>query len=127
MFGIGMTELMVIMVIALIVIGPSKLPDLARALGKAMAEFRKATQDISEGLHLDGEFQKVKGELIDSIHGIEKPFHREDPGQPQEKETPYKDFDEMVGAREKEKNEGKQEKGEWDRVSHRETEKDERG
>ena len=40
MFGIGIPELIIIMVIALIVIGPSKLPELARALGKGMAEFR---------------------------------------------------------------------------------------
>jgi len=46
MFGIGMPELMVIFVIALIVIGPAKLPELARSLGKMLGEFRRATDDF---------------------------------------------------------------------------------
>lgn len=50
MFGIGMPELMVIMVVALIVLGPKRLPDVARALGKGLAEFRRATADINEEL-----------------------------------------------------------------------------
>ena len=50
MFGIGPTELIVILVIALLVLGPTRLPELARALGKAMGEFRRATSDISEEL-----------------------------------------------------------------------------
>ena len=46
MFGIGMTELMVILVIGLVVIGPKKLPGLARSLGKSLAEFRRASDDM---------------------------------------------------------------------------------
>ena len=46
MFGIGMTELMVILVIGLIVIGPKKLPELARSLGRGLAEFRRASNDL---------------------------------------------------------------------------------
>ncbi|MFQ5477776.1 MAG: twin-arginine translocase TatA/TatE family subunit [Candidatus Binatia bacterium] len=50
MFGLGPTELIVILVIALLVIGPKKLPDLARSLGKGLAEFRRATSDITTEL-----------------------------------------------------------------------------
>ncbi len=46
MFGIGMTELLVILTIALIVIGPKKLPELARSLGKGLAEFRRASSEM---------------------------------------------------------------------------------
>jgi len=94
MFGIGFPELIIIMVLALIVIGPSKLPDLARALGKGMAEFRKATQEmkenlaldegiqevqkatqeIKENLALDKDLKEVKDGLIDSISGLDRPL-----------------------------------------------------
>ena len=48
MFGVGMPELMVVLVVALIVLGPSRLPEIARALGKGLAEFRRATSDVNE-------------------------------------------------------------------------------
>jgi len=41
-----MTELLVIMAIALVVLGPKKLPELARSLGRGLAEFRRASSDL---------------------------------------------------------------------------------
>jgi sec-independent protein translocase protein TatA len=45
MFGIGMPELIVIFVIALVVFGPGKLPDLGKSLGEAIRGFKKAVDD----------------------------------------------------------------------------------
>ncbi len=50
MFGIGVPELLVILVVALIVLGPKRLPEVAKALGKGLAEFRRATSDLTDEL-----------------------------------------------------------------------------
>lgn len=50
MFGIGMTELLVVMAVALVVFGPKRLPELARSLGRALGEFRHASSDLRQTL-----------------------------------------------------------------------------
>lgn len=50
MFGLGMPELIVIFVIALLVFGPKELPKIGRSLGRGLAEFRRASEELKEGL-----------------------------------------------------------------------------
>ncbi|SEM41264.1 sec-independent protein translocase protein TatA [Syntrophus gentianae] len=57
MFNIGMPELLLIAVIALLVVGPKRLPDVAKSLGKGLAEFKKTAEGVTDGL---------KGTLQDS-------------------------------------------------------------
>lgn len=53
MFGIGMTEMLLISALALIVLGPKNLPGFARSLGKGFAEFKRATNDLKNTIDLE--------------------------------------------------------------------------
>lgn len=70
MFGIGMPEMILILAVALIVIGPKKLPDLAKSLGRAMGEFKKATTEFKETMAVDSEISSVKETFTDITEEI---------------------------------------------------------
>ncbi len=50
MFGIGMQELVIILILALIIFGPGKLPDVGKAIGKSIREFKQASKEITEDI-----------------------------------------------------------------------------
>ena len=81
MFGsIGMPELLIIFLIALIVIGPKKLPEIGRAIGKGIAEFKRATQEIKESIEIEEEDLdiSVPEDAVDSIAGTKQDKEQED-------------------------------------------------
>jgi TatA/E family protein of Tat protein translocase len=100
MFGIGMPELLLILAIALIVIGPKKLPDLAKSLGRAMREFKKATNEFKESIQIDEDLSDVKkafnglGEDIkESVSPKKDNVEFKDPDKPQSDEIPVDEKD----------------------------------
>ena len=62
-------DLLVILVIALIVFGPKKLPELAKTIGKAMAELKKTTEDLKESIGIN-EFQEMRSNLSMDVYTL---------------------------------------------------------
>ncbi|MCU0574183.1 MAG: Sec-independent protein translocase protein TatB [Syntrophobacteraceae bacterium] len=97
MFGIGFPELLMILVVALIVVGPSKLPDLARALGRGYAEFRRATDELKETFEQDDTVKEIRQEFQSAQHEVlygDRPSLRKPDNPPQKDQA----FDESKPA-----------------------------
>jgi len=89
MFGLGIPELLVIFVIALIVFGPKKLPELGRSVGRAMAEFKKASQEFQESMQAEmKEVEKTAGlEEIKKLGNVDIPdYTAPEAGKPAEEQ-----------------------------------------
>jgi len=75
MFGIGLPEMIVIMAVALIVVGPDKLPELARSLAKGIGELKKTMNQVKENLSeetkvissVQEDLRKTAGQLTDNL------------------------------------------------------------
>jgi TatA/E family protein of Tat protein translocase len=74
MFGLGPTELLVIVVLALVLLGPKKLPDAATGLGKAIRQFRKATRDLTDQLDIEDDVKQPFRELKAALRDEPAPY-----------------------------------------------------
>jgi sec-independent protein translocase protein TatB len=72
MFGIGLPEMILIMALALIVVGPDKLPELARSVAKGVLELKKTVSSLKEDLADENPFDAVKPELEEAADSIKK-------------------------------------------------------
>jgi len=71
MFGLGMPEILMILAIALIVIGPKKLPELAKTLGRAMGEFKRSAQDFKRSIDVETTVKDIK-DIADPETGLKE-------------------------------------------------------
>ena len=88
MFGLGMPEIFLILAIALIVIGPKKLPDLAKTLGRAMGEFKRSAQDFKKSIDLDTTLKDIDSPASD-LKNVIKEVNKE-------KQTIVEPFDDPI-------------------------------
>lgn len=72
MFGLGLPEIIVIFVIALVVFGPKRLPDLGKSIGRAMAEFKKASEDFQESVKSEMKEVEKTADVKEEVRQLEQ-------------------------------------------------------
>jgi Tat protein translocase TatB subunit len=71
MFGIGISEIVMIAILAMVVVGPKRLPGTLRAIGRAIGEFRKAMSELRKEVQFDDVVDEVTRPLREGMAGIE--------------------------------------------------------
>ena len=93
MFGsLGVPELLLIFVVVLLVFGPRKIPEIGRMLGKAMGEFRKATDDLKNTIDREvrlEELKKITPPTLESFMTPDESVSRSEPVSPAATETTH--------------------------------------
>jgi Tat protein translocase TatB subunit len=95
-FNLGMGEITVILLLALIFLGPQKLPELATSLGKLIRELRKATSDVKNEINLDESFRKPFEDLRDAVTLHPDELKRRDQMQKDREEAARRAAEEMA-------------------------------
>lgn len=107
MFNIGFSEFLVIGIIALLVIGPKQLPEVARVVARLLTELKKATQDLSGGLlevtrDVKSSLDETRNEIVNEGHKIVQDMTKldKDEGQNKDKENTEQEAQEIDGKHE---------------------------
>ena len=74
MFGLGPTELIVILVLALLVLGPQRIPEAASSLGKAIRSFRRATRELRDQIDIDDDVRRPFEDLRSALRDEPAPL-----------------------------------------------------
>ena len=87
MFGLGVPELILIFVVALIVFGPKRLPDIGRTIGKTLAEFKKATDELKSTVEREVRLDELR-QITPSVTTALDTVSRTEPAPPATAEGP---------------------------------------
>jgi TatA/E family protein of Tat protein translocase len=72
-FNVGPVELIIVLIIALLVVGPRRLPEMGNALGRTIREFRKASSDVTDAVSLDSDDKGGDAPKPNTLQGEAKP------------------------------------------------------
>jgi len=78
MFGVGTSELVIILIIAILILGPKEIPKVARTIGKGMRELQRAKDELKKNIEFEEEtITQVKSDFSEMIHETEEDIRTE--------------------------------------------------